>query len=323
MKVVGVAVWGLGGHASRRILPALNAIKNLSLIGVCSRSTETVEELSQYWGCLGWTDPSEMLSHPSVDVVYIATPIGVHFQMAKQALNSGKHVWCEKPLTCSYDDAQELVLLARKRGKTLIEAFMYLYHPQFAVVQKFVTSRHVHSITCKFGLPVLDNPGFRNNPDLCGGALWDVASYTVSAALALFPECHITTIFSRIFTKGDSPVDTDGCAILQSSNGETMHLQWGVGLGYRNEIEIWAQDGSLFTDKIFSKPEDYQPIYKLRDQYGSESFDYGNVSEQFNNMFQRLSRTLESSTEAEFEYECTLRRAKIMNEIVQLAKVKE
>ena len=97
-----------------------------------------VDECAKQWDCNGWNDPLHMLNSTKVDVVYISTPIGVHFSMAKQAIIAGKHVWCEKPLTCSYADTQTLVSLAKESGKVLTESFMYLYHPQFYRVKKFV-----------------------------------------------------------------------------------------------------------------------------------------------------------------------------------------
>ena len=75
MNTLGIAIWGLGNHARNRILPALSSIKELSLIGVCSRTEKKVIACAQQWNCRGWTDPNEMLNNPNVDIVYLATPI--------------------------------------------------------------------------------------------------------------------------------------------------------------------------------------------------------------------------------------------------------
>ena len=222
MSLLNVAVWGLGSHAQNRILPALSAIDEIKLIGVCSRNGEVVEACVERWDCYGWHDPEQMLDSTEVDVVYIATPIGVHFDLAKQAIEAGKHVWCEKPLTCRYIDTQILVSLAEERGKVLTESFMYLYHSQFRRVKKFVDdSKEVYSVICRFGIPALDRPGFRNNSELCGGALWDVATYIVSALLPLFPNQQIKVIFSEVLTKIGEPVDSEGRALLKLSGGVT------------------------------------------------------------------------------------------------------
>ena len=317
MSLLNVAVWGLGNHAQNRILPALSAIDEIKLIGVCSRNGEVVETCAEQWDCYGWNDPERMLNSTEVDVVYIATPIGVHFSLAKQAIEAGKHVWCEKPLTCRYIDTQTLVSLAEERGKVLTESFMYLYHSQFHRVKKFVDdSKGVYSVICRFGIPALDRPGFRNSSELCGGALWDVATYTVSALLPLFPNQQVKVIFSEMLTKKGLQVDNEGRAVLRFSQGPTAYLEWGVGVGYKNEIDLWTKDGSFFTDKIFSKPKDYRPQYQIRDLNGNESLENGEQSEQFIDMFHHFLRIMNDKKQALTERENILKRAKLMDDIV-------
>ena len=317
MSLLNVAVWGLGDHAQNRILPALSAMDEIKLNGVCSRNSKVVEACAEQWSCYGWNDPEQMLNSTEVDVVYIATPIGVHFSLAKQAIEAGKNVWCEKPLTCSYIDTQALVSLAEKKGKVLTESFMYLYHPQFQRVKKFVDdSKGVHSVICRFGIPPLDKPGFRSNLELCGGALWDVATYTVSALLPLFPDQQVKVIFSEVLTKKGMQVDSEGRAVLRFSQGATAYLEWGVGVAYKNEIDLWAKDSSFFTDKIFSKPKEYQPQYKIRDINGNESVENGEQSEQFIDMFRNFIGIMNDKERVIIERENILQRAKLMNDIV-------
>ena len=322
MKTMGIAIWGLGNHALNRILPALSSVQELSLIGVCSRTEKKVVKCAKNWNCYGWTDPNEMLSNPNIDIVYLATPIGVHFKLAIQVLNAGKHVWCEKPLTCDYKDTKTLIQFAKENRKMVTEAFMYLHHSQFSKVQNFVNDRktgQIRSVICRFGLPNLKNPGFRIDPSLCGGALWDVASYTVSAVLALYPDQHVQVLFSEICKKENFPVDTEGRAVLRFSHGTTAYLEWGIGVGYKNEIELWSEKGSFYTDKIFSKPENYQPIYRTRDINGNESVDYGDISEQFKEMFYNFYNMFDFPEQIASEYDCILKRARVMDEIVRYA----
>ena len=139
MRTIKIAVWGLGGHAINRILPALDSMKQISLVGVCSRNQHNIDEQSIAWGCIGWTDPLQMLKNNQVDVVYISSPIGIHASQASQALNAGKHVWCEKPLCCNHKDTKSLVKLAKKKGLMLAESFMYMYHSQYKTAQDFIS----------------------------------------------------------------------------------------------------------------------------------------------------------------------------------------
>ena len=317
MKTTNVAVWGLGIHAINRILPALASIDEVKLVGVCSRNRRVVDECAKQWKCDGWISPSEMLNCDNVDVVYISTPIGIHFSLSEQALKAGKHVWCEKPLTCDYEETKFLVSLAEKVNKGLTESFMYLHHSQFIRVKQFIDeSKQVHSVICRFGIPALENPGFRIEPKLCGGALWDVASYTVSAVLALFPNQKVDILFSEVQQKEDSPVDTEGRVLLRFSRGATAYLEWGVGVAYKNELDVWADNGSLFTDKIFSKPKDYKPKYYKRDLNGNVSVEHGEQSEQFVQMFHNFVQLIGDEQKKAAERKVILDRAKLMNDIV-------
>ena len=325
MTVPGVAVWGLGQHARKRIIPALLSMEELSLVGVCSRNKKSVDECALEWNCLGWTNHTDMLENDMVDIVYISTPIGVHANLAILALKSRKHVWCEKPLTCDYEDSEQLVELAKQGNQMLAECFMYLHHPQFHRVIEFAKGGEagpVHFISCRFGIPFLEEPGFRYDPDLCGGALWDVATYTSSAVLELFPEQEVEVVFAEVCKKEDFPVDIEGRALLSTSNGVKVNLEWGIGLSYRNEIDIWAENGSFFTDKFFSKPEYYQPVYRLRDKNGNESLEYGEQAEQFVEMFRSFSCMLDNDKLAANERDRILQRAKVMDEIVHFSNRK-
>jgi dTDP-3,4-didehydro-2,6-dideoxy-alpha-D-glucose 3-reductase len=325
MTMVGVAVWGLGGHACKRILPALKEVENLNIIGICSRSEKVVKEYSNIFSCKGWTDPEKMLSCSNVDVIYIASPIGIHYSMAVRSLKAGKHVWCEKPLTCRFKDTISLIRLAEKNQKMLAEAFMYIHHPQFKKIIDFTNSKNnmLQSIVCRFGIPELDNPGFRNDLNLCGGAFWDVGSYAISAILELFPSETFEVKYSEIRKSSNSEVDTFGRALVKFSNKVVAYLEWGVGIAYKNEIELWSDDESLYTDKIFSKPIDYQVKYTLRDKNGNKSIVNGEKSEQFINMFNSFISIYSSPDKISYEAKKVINRASLMNQILNVASISQ
>ena len=66
MSLLNVAVWGLGNHAQNRILPALSAMDDIKLVGVCSRDSRIVKECAEQWNCHGWVDPEQMLNSSEV-----------------------------------------------------------------------------------------------------------------------------------------------------------------------------------------------------------------------------------------------------------------
>ena len=315
-----IAVWGIGRHAQNRILPAINASSFMELIGVCSRNITVVSQCSDTWDCIGWTNPDEMLSNPEVNIVYISTPIGIHYSMVKKTLNSGKHVWCEKPLTCNYDHTKELISLSKRKNRVLIEAFMYLHHPQFKRVLNFVNeTKNVTSIICRFGIPKLEKPGFRNKLNLCGGAFWDIASYNTSLILSLFPNQKIEVIFAEI-NKDNTGLDVNGRSLLRTSKGVTAYLEWSSGVAYKNEIDIWSEEGSFFTEKIFSKPKNYKPIYYLRDKNGNQSIEHEGEYEQFEEMINKFVKLMLNESKIAIERKKIVDRAKLMKAIDNFCK---
>ena len=320
MNYLKIAVWGLGNHAINRILPILSEIKNLELLGVCSRNIEQVTQSAEKYSCYGWDNPEDMLNNLELDIVYISTPIGLHYSMASQVLNAGKNVWCEKPLTCNYRNTQDLVALANTKKKILTESFMHLYHPQFKRLKKFVDeSKQISSIICRFGIPELTSPGFRNDPELGGGALWDVGSYTTSSLLALFPEQQIRVIFAEVVQKKISQVDTSGRAVLRFSGGATAYIEWAIGVAYKNEIDLWSSDGSMFVDKVFSKPKNYKSNFYLRDLNGNITIEKGGGCEQFSEMFNDFIVMFNDEKKVEKEKKAILRRAELLNNIITFA----
>jgi dTDP-3,4-didehydro-2,6-dideoxy-alpha-D-glucose 3-reductase len=317
VTIYNIAIWGLGNHAINRILPALAEVDELCIEGLCSRNESIVNEQAEKWNCIGWTNPKEMLNNPKVDIVYIAVPIGLHFSFSEQAIKAGKHVWCEKPLTCNYEQTQILIELAEKHNRALLESFMYFHHTQFHRVKKFVdNAEKLKSVICRFGIPKLDDPGFRNDPKLCGGAFWDVASYPISAILALFYGQEAKVLFVDILHNDNSQVDNQGRALLSFSGGISAYLEWGEGLAYKNEIDLWSENGSFYTDKIFSKPLDYIPKYYERNQNGVLSIENGEKCEQFTEMFRNFIKMLDDEFKSAFERNMILKRAKLMDDII-------
>jgi predicted dehydrogenase len=316
MSELNIAVWGLGNHALNRILPVIDAFDGLNLLGVCSRNEKSVKRSADKWNCIGWVNIDEMLNYPSLDIIYIASPIGLHFQMTEKALNAGKHVWCEKPLSCDLKETMALLDLASEKNRVITETFMYLHHPQYKRVRKFVDeSQDVNSIICRFGIPDLISPGFRNNPKLCGGSFWDVGSYTTSAVLGIYPNQKVEVLFSEIIQNKNSIVDSSGRALLRFSNGVTTYLEWAAGVAYKNEIDIWSKDGCLFTNKIFSKSSDYAPKFYFRDSNGKIKIEQGENTEQFREMFHYFLEIMDNESMNNFEREAILQRAKLLDEI--------
>jgi predicted dehydrogenase len=262
-----------------------------------------------------------MLGDDAIDIVYVATPIALHAEHGRQVLAAGKHLWCEKPLVTTRNTVVELMELAARRGLAVCEGHMYLHHPQFQQFRRYVMEGRVGRVTsmeCRFGIPRLEWAGFRSDPALGGGALFDVGCYPISAVHALFPEETAEVAFASIHSRDGWELDTDGQALLELSNGVVAHLEWRINSSYRNEIEVWGDRGSLFTDRIFSKPTDYVPLFRLRDLKGAETIETGQAADHFVLMLRDLCQMMHDKDALEFEHGRIVRSASTMDRVWSL-----
>jgi predicted dehydrogenase len=120
-------------------------------------------------------------------MIYNPLPNGLHHQWTMKALQSGKHVLCEKPLANNAEEAREMVDEARKQNRLLVEAFHYRYHPFCYETLKNVISNKdeigaIQNISAVFTVPskFFDNNDIRFQYSLGGGAQMDLGCYVVS-----------------------------------------------------------------------------------------------------------------------------------------------
>ena len=318
MSTLGIAVWGLGPHAVRKILPAIAASPRLRLHGVCSRNPGSVAAQAQAWQCTGWTDPEAMLQDDRIDVVYVSTPIGLHAAHGQRVLHAGRHLWCEKPLATSLGATLELLDLADRMQRSVCEGLMYLHHPHFHQLTACVDGSRlgtVLSVGSRFGIPTLDYASFRTDPDLGGGALFDVGCYPISAIHALFPTHETRVVTSRVGTRGGSAVDTDGMTVLEVGGGVTAHLEWRINCAYRNELSLWGTAGSVTARQVFSKPATYVPALEFSDLRGLAAVETGVAADHFVTMLERFADMTEGAADDGGERTRIVRTAKVMDEI--------
>lgn len=116
--------WGIAGTGSmaKTFAKAIIDHPQSELCAIGSRSLEKAQALAQKLGVpRGYGSYADLASDPDIAIVHVATPNSYHFEHAKLFLEHGKHVLCEKTFTCSAQQAQELVELARSRDCLLVE----------------------------------------------------------------------------------------------------------------------------------------------------------------------------------------------------------
>ena len=129
MKAIKTAIFGTG-FMGRVHLEAVQRVESVEAAAIFGRSANTVQSLAAGFAVgKTATDYRELLRDSSIEAVHICTPNAQHFSMAKEAFESGKHVLCEKPLTTTVAEAEELVSLAAKQGLRNAVCHNLRYYP--------------------------------------------------------------------------------------------------------------------------------------------------------------------------------------------------
>jgi predicted dehydrogenase/threonine dehydrogenase-like Zn-dependent dehydrogenase len=129
----GLGVVGYGSYFRSMLLPLLKAHPGFSLAAACARSGLTVRPAVESDGfAKGTTDYRELVADPSVHVVYVATRHDLHYAVARAAVEAGKAVFVEKPMTTSVADARELAEAVGRRGTLLTVGFNRRFSPHAA-----------------------------------------------------------------------------------------------------------------------------------------------------------------------------------------------
>jgi len=130
IAVIGAGYWGK------------NLVRNFFELGalhtVCDADAERLQQLSEQYSVSTTGEYQSVLDNPDIEGVVIALPAVLHYRFAKEALDAGKNVYVEKPLTVDIAEAEEVVSLADKKGKVLMVGHLLQYHPAFRRLKEMV-----------------------------------------------------------------------------------------------------------------------------------------------------------------------------------------
>jgi len=198
-KQIGVALLGLGSYSTYNLAPALLKTKHCYLAGIITGSPEKVPTWQQEYNIpdthvYSYDNMSEVANNEDIDVVYIVTPTGTHAKFAIAAANTGKHVWCEKPMAMNVQECQSIIDACNKNKVKLTIGYRMQHEPNTRTLISYVDSKPFGNMTkleSQAGYHGGGGGGWRQQKNMGGGALYDMGVYTVNGmryATNLFPK---------------------------------------------------------------------------------------------------------------------------------------
>jgi predicted dehydrogenase len=256
---------------NNKLLAGAGESPDVDVVAVGSRELARAEDFAQRHAIpRAYGSYDELLADPDVEAVYIPLPNTMHCEWSIRAVEAGKHVLCEKPMSRHSIDVERAFEAAERSGRLLSEAFMYRHHPQTARLVELVRGgaigelRLVRSV---FSYGLFDEQDIRLRTDVEGGALMDVGCYCVSGSRLLAGEPE--SVFGRAYI-GPTGTDWVFTGSLRFADGVLGLFDCGTTLSNRDELEAVGTEGSLFLDDPWHCLE---PVIELRRNDGVERIE--------------------------------------------------
>jgi glucose-fructose oxidoreductase len=212
-RKLGFAFVGLGGYATRQLMPSVAECKHVRIAGLVSGTPEKLErfggqyqvpERSRY----SYETMDRLADNPDVDVVYVVTPTGLHAEQTVRALKAGKHVICEKPMASTEAECRQMIDAAKAANRRLFIGYRIHTEPMNLEAIRIVRAKEfgaLRQISSDYGFPVGDPNSWRLDKKLGGGgALYDIGIYGVNACRYLTGE-EPTEVTATTYTPPNDP----------------------------------------------------------------------------------------------------------------------
>lgn len=246
-----VALIGCGGVAMERHLPALRALPGVTLVGVADSVSERATNAAQRFGIRAFSDYRSLLAESGADVVAVCVSAQAHREIGLAVLQTGKHLFIEKPLALSREDAEALVRGAEGASGRAAVGFNLRAHRLVRKARDVIRSGQLGTLEVvrstltsgvRFGA---GTPPWRRNRQQGGGAFFEMAVHHFDLWRFLF-DAEIANV--RSINKTGDWMDDAAAIAARLSNGALATLVLSQSTRAVNEIEILGRKGHLRLD---------------------------------------------------------------------------
>jgi len=250
--------WGIlaTGSIAEQFTRDLHLLPDAEVVAVGSRSEESARDFADRFGIPrahgSW---AALAADEQVDIVYVATPHHAHYEAARLCLEAGRAVLCEKPFTLNAAESRDLVALAAKHGRFLMEAMWMRCNPAVLKAAELIADGvigTVGNLNADFGLAGPFDPAHRlRNPELGGGALLDLGVYPIALAHLLLGVPDSIQTWASLTPEG---VDASTALLLGYDSGAVATLSCGIVAGTPVRAAISGTLGRIELPSPFFRP---------------------------------------------------------------------
>ncbi|TPN86272.1 Gfo/Idh/MocA family protein [Aquimarina algicola] len=239
-KKLNVCLVGLGNYSKTVLAPALRLTKYCKLNAIVTGTPSKIPKWQKKYGIpdqnvYNYETMHQIANNPDIDVIYIVVPTGLHAKYAIIAANTGKHVWCEKPMAKTEAECQNIIDACTKNKVKLSIGYRMQHEPNTRTVISWGKTRPfgaIKTLRAEIGYNV-SNPkkSWRLDADLGGGTMYDLGVYALNAARYTTAEEPVSVIATQMTTRPKIFTETDETThfTLEFLSGAIAHGKTSVG----------------------------------------------------------------------------------------------
>jgi predicted dehydrogenase len=253
--------WGVLSTAAiglKKVIPAMQQGQYTSIAAIASRNLAKAQEAATAQGVpTAYGSYEELLADPNIDAIYNPLPNHLHVPWTIKAVEAGKHVLCEKPLSLTVAEAESLLAVSARTGVKIGEAFMIRSAPQWRRLRELLDEGRVgelRSVVGFFSYFNLDSANIRNRVACGGGALMDIGCYLVHASRFAFAQ-EPTRVVAKVDRDPEMHTDRLTSAILDFSAGQSIFTCSTQLVAYQR-VHFLGTHGRIELEIPFNAPID-------------------------------------------------------------------
>jgi predicted dehydrogenase len=258
--------WGIlsTGWIAHKFATALQVADHCELYAIGSRSLGTAKKFAgEYRIPKAYGSYEELISDPSVDVVYIGTPHNLHLENTLLAFDHGKHVLCEKPMGVNQTEVSRMIEKAKEKKLFLMEALWSRFLPNIIKTKELIDSGEIGDVklmTAFFSILSDNGPEHRHyNIDLCGGTILDTGIYNIFLSLLLLGKPKSISAIAGLGEQGGD----NSCSYTFKYEKDALSVMYSSFLANSAVVaEIHGTKGNIFLDHYWFCPGKVKVTYR-------------------------------------------------------------
>ncbi|WP_337872304.1 Gfo/Idh/MocA family oxidoreductase, partial [Ignavibacterium sp.] len=248
---------GLGRFTEHSFLPAIKSVRKSTVTSLCSRDFNRAKELAEKFGVPNYFNNYDEFLKSDIDVVYVASANAFHHEQVIKAANSGKHIFCEKPLALNSKQAEEMIEAAKRNNVLFAVNYVHHFHPLVLKAKELLKDQRLGklvSVHVNFNIDFPPDNNFRFKKELSGGgALRDIGTHMIDLLRFFGGEIiEIDGVVDNLIYQ--SEVDDFASSIVKFEKGGYgyFNVSYNTKKAF-NRIDILCHKGAIEIENLIGR----------------------------------------------------------------------